>query len=102
MARHGSNKGGVWLMALLIRKTKRDVIKGTNRKILMCIHMIFYNFKVINNFPSTLHDFKIGKLALLIVEVPSNLPVPLVSIPPTIIPSWNCHIDNYVCGIFGL
>jgi hypothetical protein len=42
-----------------------------------------------------------GKLALLIVEVPSNLPVLLVPMLPTIVPSWNRHIDNYVYGIFG-
>jgi len=30
------------------------------------------------------------------------LPIPLVSIPPTIVPWWNYHIDNYyVYGIFG-
>jgi hypothetical protein len=47
-----------------------------------------------------LQDSRSGKLALLIVEVPSDLPILLVPIPPTIVPSWNRRIDNYGYGIF--
>jgi hypothetical protein len=38
---------------------------------------------------------------LLIAEVPSNLLIPFVSKPTTTIPFWNCHINNYVYGVFG-
>ncbi len=55
----------------------------------------------VNNFPSTLQDFGGGKFVLLIVKVLSNLPVPLVSTTTTIVPFWNCHIDNYAYKIFG-
>jgi len=62
--------------------------------------MICIVLEVINNFASTLQDSRSGKLALFIAKVPSDLPILLVSIPPTIVPSWNRHIDNYVYGIF--
>ncbi len=38
---------------------------------------------------------------VLIAEVLSDLPVPLISIPPTDVPSLNRHIDKYVYDIFG-
>ncbi len=38
---------------------------------------------------------------LLIVEVPSNLPIPLVSKHTSNVPFWSWHIENYVYGIFG-
>jgi len=63
--------------------------------------MICTILEVINNFPSTLQDSTIGKPTLLITEVSSDLLIPLISIPPTIVPSWNCHINNYVSKIFG-
>jgi hypothetical protein len=68
---------------------------------LCAFHIICIVLDIINNFPSTLQDSKTRKLVLLIVEVPSNLRVLLVSKPPTIVPFWNHHIDNYVYGIFG-
>jgi hypothetical protein len=48
-----------------------------------------------------LQDFTTCKPTLLIVEVPSNLPGLLISIPSIIVPSYNHHIDNYVYKIFG-
>jgi hypothetical protein len=48
-----------------------------------------------------LKDTITGKHDLFISKVPSNLPIPLVSIPPINVPSSNRHIDNYVHGIFG-
>jgi hypothetical protein len=57
--------------------------------------------EVINNFPSTLHDSTTSKPTFLIIEVPLDLPIPFVYIPPTTIPSRNYHINNYVYGIFG-
>jgi len=57
--------------------------------------------EVTNNFFFTFQDFTTSKLVLLSAQVPSDLPILLVSIPPTIAPSWNHHIDNYVYGIFG-
>jgi hypothetical protein len=68
---------------------------------LCAFHFIRNVLEVINNFPSALHYSTIGKPTLFIVKVPSDLPIPLVSIPPTIVPSWNYHIDNYVYDIFG-
>jgi len=64
-------------------------------------HSIRTILEVIKNFPFTLHDSTIGRCALLIVEVLLDLLVLLISIPPNIVPSWNCHIDNYVYEIFG-
>jgi hypothetical protein len=63
-------------------------------------HLIHNILDVINNFPSTLQDSTIGKSTLFIVEVPLNLLVPLISIPP-LCPSWNHHVNNYVYEIFG-
>ncbi len=37
---------------------------------------------------------------LLIVEVPSNLPIPLISKHTSNVPFWNSHIENYVYGVF--
>jgi hypothetical protein len=68
---------------------------------LCAFHLIHIVLEVTNNFPSTLQDSTTSKHALLIAKVLSNLLVPLVSIPPTIVPSWNHRIDNYVYGIFG-
>jgi hypothetical protein len=42
-----------------------------------------------------------GMLTLFIAEVPSNLPVPLVSEHMIDVPFWNQHIKNYVYGVFG-
>jgi hypothetical protein len=63
---------------------------------LCAFHFIRNVLEVINNFLVALHDFTIGKPTLFIAKVPLDLPIPLVSIPPTIVPSWNYHIDNYV------
>jgi hypothetical protein len=68
---------------------------------LCAFHLICIILEVINNFPSILRNFTIGKPALFTANFFSNLPAPLVSIPHTIVPSWNCHIDNYMYGIFG-
>jgi hypothetical protein len=38
---------------------------------------------------------------LLIAKVPSNLPIPFMSKPTTTVPFWNCHINNYIYGVFG-
>jgi hypothetical protein len=53
---------------------------------LCAFHFIRNVLEAINNFPSTLHDSTIGKPAFFIVKIPSNLPIPLLSIPPTIVP----------------
>lgn len=37
---------------------------------------------------------------LIIVDIPENLPVPLVSNPPTVIPPWNSREKDYVYDIF--
>jgi hypothetical protein len=57
--------------------------------------------EVTKKFLPALQDFTIDKCVLFIIEVPSNLPFPFVSIPPTDIPSLNRHINNYVYDIFG-
>jgi hypothetical protein len=54
---------------------------------LCAIHMICIVIKLTNNFPSTLQDFRTGKHVLLIIEVPSYLPLSLISIPPSVVPS---------------
>jgi hypothetical protein len=38
---------------------------------------------------------------LVIMEIPSNLLVFLISKPTTIVPFYNQHVDNYVYGVFG-
>jgi hypothetical protein len=54
---------------------------------LCAFHMIHIVLKVTNNCPFALQDFITSKLALFIVEVPLDFPIPFVSIPPTTIPS---------------
>jgi hypothetical protein len=71
------------------------------RNSLCAFHVIFTILEVTNNFPSTLQHSVSGKHVLLIARIPLNLPIPLVSIPSTIVPSWNRHINTYVYGIFG-
>jgi hypothetical protein len=61
--------------------------------------MICTILEVTNNFPSTLQDSTIGKHVFFIIEILSNLLISLVSTPPTVVPSKNCHIDNYVYGV---
>jgi hypothetical protein len=46
-------------------------------------------------------DSRCGMPTLLIAEVPSNLLIPFVFKPTTTVPFWNCHINNYVYGVFG-
>jgi hypothetical protein len=55
----------------------------------------------LRHFPSTLQHFGGGKFAFFIAKILSNLPIPLISTTTTIVPLWNCYIDNYVYGIFG-
>ncbi len=62
-------------------------------------HLICIVLKVTDNFPSALQDSTTSKPTFRIVEVPLDLLIPLISIPPTIVPSWNHHIDVY--GVFG-
>jgi hypothetical protein len=57
--------------------------------------------EVTNNFPFTLQDSTISRLVLFIAKVLLDLLVLLVSTPPTVVPSWNHHIDKYVYEIFG-
>ncbi len=68
---------------------------------LCAFHLIRTILEAINNFPFTLQDSTIGRRALFIAKVLSNLLVLLVSIPPIVVPSWNHHIHNYVYEIFG-
>ncbi len=63
--------------------------------------MICTILEVTNNFPSTLKDPTTNKPTFLNTEVSLDLLIPLISIPPTIVPSWNRHINNYVSRIFG-
>jgi hypothetical protein len=68
---------------------------------LCAFHIICIVLDGVNNFSSTLQHFGGGKLVSLIVKVLSNLPIPVVTTITTIVPLWNCYIDNYVYTIFG-
>jgi hypothetical protein len=54
---------------------------------LCAFHLIRIILNDTNNFPYALQDSTTDKPTLFIVEVPLNLPVPLISIPPIVIPS---------------
>ncbi len=41
-----------------------------------------------------------GKVQLVIVDIPKNLHVPMVSTKPSNIPPWNRKVDEYIVAIF--
>ncbi len=76
-------------------------MKCFQRYLFRAFHKICTIMDGVSKFPSILQDFECGKPILLIFEVSSNLPIPLVSTLPIVVPFWNSYIDNYVYGIFG-
>ncbi len=88
---------GLW--PIQFDKLNKMLLTTRIRNSLCAFHMICTIFKITNNFPSTLQDSTIGKHVLLIIKIPSNLLIPLVSIPLTVVPSWNRHINNYVYSV---
>jgi hypothetical protein len=44
----------------------------TFEEFFICISHDLYDFRCVNNFPSTLQDFKVRELAVFIVEILSN------------------------------
>jgi hypothetical protein len=41
-----------------------------------------------------------GKVQLVLANIPENLPVPMVSLNSSDIPSWNRKVDDYIVAIF--
>lgn len=41
-----------------------------------------------------------GKVQLVLANILGNLPVPMVSMNSSYIPSWNRRVDDYIVAIF--
>ncbi len=88
---------GLW--PIQFNKLNKMLLMAQIGNSLCAFHMIRTILEITNNFPSTLQDFTIGKHVLLITKILLNLLIPFVSIPLAVVPSWNCHIDNYVYSV---